>query len=68
MNLKVKKKLYLEEYLNIKYMKFRKLRKVEKFALIPIVGIYWNIKYDLDFHTYQVMWCFMCGLFIGKLF
>lgn len=49
-------------------MKFRKLRKVEKFALIPIVGIYWEIKYDLGFHSYQLLWCFVTGMLISELF
>ena len=49
-------------------MKFRKLSKKEKLALIPIVGIYWELKYDLGFHFYQVMWCFIIGILIGRLF
>ena len=47
--------------------KFRKLTKREKFAFIPLVGIYWVIRYEFDYlFFYQVMWCFLFGNVVGN--
>lgn len=50
-------------------MKFRKLTKFEKLALIPIVGAYWVIKHNLEsFSQYQLFFYMLFGVLIGKLF
>jgi len=45
-----------------------KFTRREKLAFIPLVGIYWVIRYDLHhFNMYQLFWCMMIGVLIGKI-
>lgn len=48
-------------------MKFRKLSKIEKLALIPVVGSYCEIKHQVGFYFYQMVWYFVVGIVIGEM-
>jgi len=43
-----------------------KFTRKEKLGLIPLVGIYWELKYNLGLHVYHLILCFFIGATIAN--